>query len=65
MYSDRKHLKNNEIKARFDEDAIELIRAMARLNRMQPAVLVRVMVMAELRHRANALPDGVSMEVAE
>lgn len=65
MYTDRKHLKNNEIKARFDGDAIELIRAMARLNRMQPAVLVREMVMAELRRRANARPNGVQMEVAE
>ncbi len=57
MYTDRKHLKNNEIKARFDDDTIVLIQAIARINRMQPAVLVREVVMAEIRRRLEASPD--------
>lgn len=57
MYTDRKHLKNNEIKARFDDDTIALIQAIARINRMQPAVLVREVVMAEIRRRLEASPD--------
>ncbi|WP_249345218.1 hypothetical protein [Pseudomonas aeruginosa] len=44
MYDDTRHLKDREIKSRYDEETYEAVKAVARLHRLQPAVFVRMCV---------------------
>lgn len=53
MYSDPKHIKSHEVKARFDEDTYRLIEAMAAFHRTQKAVLIRDLVEAALERMAD------------
>ncbi|WP_129141498.1 hypothetical protein [Modicisalibacter coralii] len=48
MYSNPRHLRDHEIKARFDEETYALIEAMARFHRTQKAVLIRELVESAL-----------------
>ena len=49
-YDDSRHLKDREIKSRYDEDTDEAVRAGAKLHRLQPAVFVRMCVEEKLAH---------------
>lgn len=52
MYSDPKHIKDHEIKVRFDEDTFAAIDALASLHRTQRAVFIRELVEAALDRMA-------------
>lgn len=47
-YDDTRHLKDREIKSRYDEDTYDAVRAVAKLHRLQPAVFVRMCVEEKL-----------------
>lgn len=46
MYADPTHIRDNEVKLRFNDDEIALIEALARYNKRQRAVLLRELVLA-------------------
>jgi uncharacterized protein with ACT and thioredoxin-like domain len=48
MYDDRAHLRDNPIKSRFNDDEYEAVKAVARMNKMQPAVYIRSLVMQHI-----------------
>ncbi|HCE8427148.1 TPA: hypothetical protein NHR76_000221 [Pseudomonas aeruginosa] len=48
MYDDTRHLKDREIKSRYDEETYEAVKAVARLHLLQPAVFVRMCVEEKL-----------------
>lgn len=48
MYDNPTHLKDREVKSRYDEETYEVIKAVARLHRLQPAVFVRMCVEEKL-----------------
>ncbi|KAF1009519.1 MAG: hypothetical protein GAK28_00157 [Luteibacter sp.] len=45
MYADPTHLRNKVIKVRLNDDERDLVDALARLNKTQPAVLLRDLVL--------------------
>ncbi len=47
-YEDPTHLRNKVIKVRLNEDERELVAVLARLNKRQPAVLLRDLVLEGL-----------------
>lgn len=47
-YEDPSHLRNKVIKVRLNEDELELVAVLARLNKRQPAVLLRDLVLEGL-----------------
>lgn len=53
MYADPKHLKDREIKVRFDEATYNAIEALANLHRTQRAVFVRELIETALAHMAE------------
>lgn len=53
MYSNPRHLRDHEIKARFDEDTYRLIEAMANFHRTQKAVLIRELVETALERMTD------------
>jgi hypothetical protein len=53
MYSNPRHIRDHEIKARFDEDTYRLIEAMAAFHRTQKAVLIRDLVEAALERMTD------------
>lgn len=62
MYENRSHLRNNEIKVRFDEDTIRAVRALAVLARKQPAAFVRDLALKEMRRQlAEASPNDTAI----
>lgn len=48
MYADPTHLRNKVIKVRLNDDERDLVDALARLNKTQPAVLLRDLVLGQL-----------------
>lgn len=54
MYDDPRHLRNQEIKVRFDEDTMTAIASLARITRKQKAVLIRDLVLDEIKTRLQA-----------
>lgn len=48
MYDNNRHLKDREIKSRYDDETYEALRAVARLLKLQPAVFVRMCVEEKL-----------------
>lgn len=48
MYADPTHLRNKVIKVRLNDDERDLVDALARLNKTQPAVLLRDLVLRGL-----------------
>ncbi|MDS4070224.1 MAG: hypothetical protein RKO24_11455 [Candidatus Competibacter sp.] len=46
MYADPRHLRDHEIKVRLNEDAYQVVIALARFNRQQPAVFTRELLLA-------------------
>jgi len=46
MYADPTHIRDNEVKLRFNDDELALIEALARYNKRQRAVLLRDLVLA-------------------
>lgn len=46
MYADPTHIRDNEVKLRFNDDELALIDAWARFNKRQRAVLLRDLVLA-------------------
>lgn len=48
MYADPTHLRNKVIKVRLNEDERDLVDALARINKRQPAVLLRDLVLQGL-----------------
>lgn len=48
MYADPSHLRNKVIKVRLSDDERELVAILARLNKRQPAVLLRDLVLQGL-----------------
>ncbi|MER2528531.1 MAG: hypothetical protein ABTR07_11440 [Candidatus Competibacter denitrificans] len=58
MYDNKRHLRHNEIKVRFNDDDMEVIKAVANLTRSQRAVLIREYAMREIRRCiAEGLPE--------
>lgn len=47
-YEDPTHLRNKVIKVRLNDDERELVAVLARLNKRQPAVLLRDLVLQGL-----------------
>jgi hypothetical protein len=45
MYADPRHIRDNPIKVRLNDDEYAVIEAMARLNKRQPAVFARELLM--------------------
>lgn len=45
MYADPSHLRDNPIKVRLNDDEYAAIEALARLNKRQPAVFARELLM--------------------
>jgi hypothetical protein len=48
MYDDPTHLRNKVIKVRLNDDERELVAVLARINKRQPAVLLRDLVLQGL-----------------
>ena len=48
MYADPTHLRNKVIKVRLNDDERDLVDALARVNKRQPAVLLRDLVLQGL-----------------
>ena len=48
MYADPTHLRNKVIKVRLNDDERDLVDALARVNKTQPAVLLRELVLQGL-----------------
>lgn len=48
MYAEHTHLRNKVIKVRLNEDERYLVDALARINKTQPAVLLRDLVLERL-----------------
>jgi len=48
MYAEHTHLRNKVIKVRLNEDERDLVDALARINKTQPAVLLRDLVLERL-----------------
>lgn len=46
MYADPRHLRDHEIKVRLTEEAYQVVIALARFNRQQPAVFARELLVA-------------------
>lgn len=63
MYTNPRHLRDHEIKARFDEDTYQLIEAMANFHHTQKAVLVRELVEAALARMVEQ-DDSESIDAA-
>lgn len=45
MYDDPRHIRDNPVKVRLNDDEYEAIKALARLNKRQPAAFVRDLVL--------------------
>jgi len=45
MYADPRHIRDNPIKVRLNDDEYAAIEALARLNKRQPAVFARELLM--------------------
>lgn len=45
MYADPSHMRDNPIKVRLNDDEYAAIEALARLNKRQPAVFARELLM--------------------
>lgn len=48
MYADPRHIRDNPIKARFNDDELAVIEALARFNKQQPAVYLRELVLSHI-----------------
>ena len=48
MYDEPRHLKDREIKSRYDDETYEALKAVARLHKLQLAVFVRMCVEEKL-----------------
>ncbi|WP_160286371.1 hypothetical protein [Pseudomonas knackmussii] len=48
MYDNPSHLKDREIKSRYDEETYDAVKAVCRLHKLQPAVFVRMCVEEKL-----------------
>ena len=48
MYADPTHIRDNEVKSRYNDAENELLRAVAQFNGMQVAVLQRELTLAAL-----------------
>lgn len=60
MYAEPTHLRNKVIKVRLNEDERDLVDALARINKTQPAVLLRDLVLERLeRLEAQEKRNGV------
>lgn len=49
MYADPRHIRDNPIKVRLNEDESAAIEALARLNKMQVAVFARELLLEGIR----------------
>ena len=58
MYDDPRHLRNQEVKVRFDADTMTAISALARITRKQRAVLIRDLVLDEINARMKGCPEA-------
>lgn len=60
MYADPRHLRDHEIKVRLNEEAYQVVIALARFNRQQPAVFTRELLLSGIdrlmsqQHEADA-----------
>lgn len=48
MYDEPRHLKDQEIKSRYDRETYDALKAVARLHKLQLAVFVRMCVEEKL-----------------
>jgi hypothetical protein len=48
MYDEPRHLKDREIKSRYDDETYEALKAVAKLHKLQLAVFVRMCVEEKL-----------------
>ncbi|PXV54201.1 hypothetical protein SAMN04487785_11419 [Dyella jiangningensis] len=60
MYADPRHIRDNPIKVRLNDDEYAVIEAMARLNKRQPAVFARELLMQgiALLEQRNEIADA-------
>lgn len=63
MYAEHTHLRNKVIKVRLNEDERDLVDALARINKTQPAVLLRDLVLERLE-RLEAQEKGSGRSIA-
>jgi rRNA-processing protein FCF1 len=66
MYAEHTHLRNKVIKVRLNEDERDLVDALARINKTQPAVLLRDLVLERLERieRAEAREQRTGNAIA-
>lgn len=57
MYADPRHIRNNEVKLRFNDREAKLIEAVANFSGQQRAVLLRELVMEGLQILKAEQPD--------
>ncbi len=62
MYQNPKHLRDNEIKARFNDDTYRLIKAIAAYKRTQPAVLLRDLAEEGIERILASLGDSEQLK---
>ena len=53
MYADPTHIRDNPIKVRLNDDEYAAIEALARLNKRQPAVFARDLLMQGLKRESQ------------
>ncbi|MFW8589849.1 hypothetical protein ACOI22_03505 [Glaciecola sp. 2405UD65-10] len=53
MYDNRKHVRDNKVLVRFNEDEIEAIRALAVLKRKQTAAFIYEMVLNQVNKECD------------
>lgn len=61
-YDDSRHLKDREIKSRYDDETYEALRAVARLHKLQPAVFLRMCVEEKLESIVEMDANGKHMQ---
>lgn len=60
MYAEPTHLRNKVIKVRLNEDERDLVDALARINKTQPAVLLRDLVLERLEALEKRSAHGMA-----
>lgn len=61
-YDDTRHLKDREIKSRYDDETYEALKAVARLHKLQLAVFVRMCVEEKLESIVELDVNGKHMQ---
>ncbi len=60
MYDDPRHIRDNVIKIRVNDDQLDVIKALARLNQRQTATLAVELMFEAIAQRMTQLTDIAS-----